>query len=424
MTAVGYCYRCGTQLSQTARFCGSCGAPRVLDRPASQTTHTPPAALAPPPGGGVAPPPAGYAVPTPPAEYAPPPPPPPSSSSSGSGPPPAGTPESDQQRRWLPIVSAVIALLLVVGATAAVIIATSNGGSVHQATVITAASSGSVAAGISRLSSGASGAASAASRSAGGNAGREPSAAPSQPPLSRYHSSQFSAEIPVGWHVEENVAQKSGYVESKWRNPASPNDSVLIDASPARHLPLREDALPVHEALRNEAGYREIFYGAGDLSSVGSWKWVFSISGDQRVDYFFERCDTGFGVLGSTSPGRFGRLQATFRAVAQSVRAPCGAPGVGANTASSGGWPSGFDGYTVALASDTVSANAVNAARRARSAGLSDVGVLQSSAYSSLTPGYWFVFSGVYSSTSAAQDDVHAAVAAGFSDAYVRRVAR
>jgi hypothetical protein len=92
-------------------------------------------------------------------------------------------------------------------------------------------------------------------------------------------------------------------------------------------------------------------------------------------------------------------------------------------SSSAGGWPAGFHGYTVALASDVVHSNAVNAAATARSAGLRQVGVLQSSRYSSLRPGYWFVYSGVYRDIPAAQREVTRARDAGFSDAYVRMVA-
>jgi hypothetical protein len=89
-----------------------------------------------------------------------------------------------------------------------------------------------------------------------------------------------------------------------------------------------------------------------------------------------------------------------------------------------GGWPAAFAGYTVALASDVARSDAVGAAAKARSAGLDGVGVLWSTRYASLRPGYWFVFSGVYSTQTEAQRVVSRAVSAGFADAYVRRVAK
>lgn len=89
-------------------------------------------------------------------------------------------------------------------------------------------------------------------------------------------------------------------------------------------------------------------------------------------------------------------------------------------------WPAGTDGYTVVLASVLASQGRAAAdaqAARARAAGLPQVGVLESSSYSSLRPGYWVVFSGVYSSEAQARAAAPAARAKGFPDAYPRRVA-
>jgi len=74
-------------------------------------------------------------------------------------------------------------------------------------------------------------------------------------------------------------------------------------------------------------------------------------------------------------------------------------------------WPVGQDGWTIALASLPQKGGRAPALARARSArmkGLTSVGVLDSSRYASLHPGYWIVFSGVYGSeaeaTSALED--------------------
>jgi hypothetical protein len=74
-------------------------------------------------------------------------------------------------------------------------------------------------------------------------------------------------------------------------------------------------------------------------------------------------------------------------------------------------WPVEQEGWTIALASlpqTSGRAPALGRARTARAKGLPQVGVLDSSRYASLHPGYWIVFSGVYSSeaeaTSALED--------------------
>jgi hypothetical protein len=61
-------------------------------------------------------------------------------------------------------------------------------------------------------------------------------------------------------------------------------------------------------------------------------------------------------------------------------------------------WPS-RDGYTIVLAALPTTLGAKAARGRALAAtrsGVPDVGVLASSRYASLHPGYWIVFSGVY----------------------------
>jgi hypothetical protein len=90
-------------------------------------------------------------------------------------------------------------------------------------------------------------------------------------------------------------------------------------------------------------------------------------------------------------------------------------------------WPTGKSGYTTVLESLPVAAGrdaAVARARQAKRNGLKDVGVLVSSQFSSLHPGYYVVFSGVYASGSAAAASLSTAHARGFPDAYQTRVTR
>jgi hypothetical protein len=88
-------------------------------------------------------------------------------------------------------------------------------------------------------------------------------------------------------------------------------------------------------------------------------------------------------------------------------------------------WPAGLGGFTVVL----LSAPAPNGqghpeavARRAARAGLQQVGVLDSSNYSSLHPGYYIVFAGIYGGDSDAATALETVRARGFGGAYVARV--
>jgi cell division septation protein DedD len=87
-------------------------------------------------------------------------------------------------------------------------------------------------------------------------------------------------------------------------------------------------------------------------------------------------------------------------------------------------WPT-RDGYTVILQSIPAGAgrtNAVRTAKQALSAGLPQVGVLDSAQYSSLHPGYYVVFTGIYATNGEASAHVSDARSAGFGAAYVRPI--
>jgi hypothetical protein len=86
--------------------------------------------------------------------------------------------------------------------------------------------------------------------------------------------------------------------------------------------------------------------------------------------------------------------------------------------AASGDWPGG-SGYTVILASLSSETQARSQQAQATSAGL-DAGVLYSSNFRSLRPGYWVVFSGVFSSQGDAVRRTSRAKSLGYATAYPR----
>jgi len=89
-------------------------------------------------------------------------------------------------------------------------------------------------------------------------------------------------------------------------------------------------------------------------------------------------------------------------------------------------WPS-RNGWTVVLESLPAKGGQGPAAEKARSAatsGLPEVGVLDSSQYSSLHPGYLVVFSGVYDTKAEADSASRTAHSRGFGGAYSRPITR
>src|SRR5581483_579124 len=97
-------------------------------------------------------------------------------------------------------------------------------------------------------------------------------------------------------------------------------------------------------------------------------------------------------------------------------------PGISAGLAV---WPAAGTAYTDVLESVPLSSGraiALARARAAKAAGLPKAGVLVSADYTSLHPGYYVVFSGVYPTPAAAASALAAAHVRGFPDAYVARV--
>jgi len=89
-----------------------------------------------------------------------------------------------------------------------------------------------------------------------------------------------------------------------------------------------------------------------------------------------------------------------------------------------GDWPAGQEGWTITLSSLPQTGGKEAALARARQAtrrGLPAVGVLDSSRYASLHPGYWVVFTGIYT-TEAEATSVLEAARAVTRTASVRRI--
>lgn len=93
---------------------------------------------------------------------------------------------------------------------------------------------------------------------------------------------------------------------------------------------------------------------------------------------------------------------------------------------SAGGWPVGQTGWAVILASKSQSqfqeSDAQAVASEAATAGVPMTGVLDSSQFPSLNPGYWAVFSGPYATKDEAQSAATTIQGQGYPDAYARQV--
>jgi hypothetical protein len=87
-------------------------------------------------------------------------------------------------------------------------------------------------------------------------------------------------------------------------------------------------------------------------------------------------------------------------------------------------WPPGKNGWTIVLSSIPQSSGrpaAANVARNALSAGLTDVGIIDSSQFSSLHTGYYVVFTGIYDTENEARAGLDTAQGS-YPQSYVRQI--
>lgn len=90
-------------------------------------------------------------------------------------------------------------------------------------------------------------------------------------------------------------------------------------------------------------------------------------------------------------------------------------------------WPKNANGWTIVLTSYPKATGRLDALAKASEAagkGLAQVGVIDSSRFASLQPGYFVVFTGIYGSQVDADTAVPTVRAAGFAGAYSRQIAR
>jgi hypothetical protein len=131
--------------------------------------------------------------------------------------------------------------------------------------------------------------------------------------------------------------------------------------------------------------------------------------------------NTGTGPTSPPPPSPSGTGSGTVPTTAPTApQPPPPPPATGTITS----WPAGQNGWTIVLASIPQSAGraaAIAEARKAIAKGLSQVGVLNSSQFSSLHSGYFVVFSGVYTSESEAKAALSTAKSS-YPQAYARQI--
>jgi hypothetical protein len=201
---------------------------------------------------------------------------------------------------------------------------------------------------------------------------------------------------------------------------------------------LRLPPLTGRVASMRRGWLRRLGWYPGDWIWVGLPTLVVAVAGAAVAIALTDDSSPSHG--GTTIVASSNRLprSATLPSVAPSASLPSApeqgarAPGTNATATTAGQngkvtWPVTRDGWTIVLVSYPLARGRgapLQTARRAAGLGLPEVGVLESSDFSSLHPGYAIVFSGIYSSRSDAEAALTSARSTGFGTAYTREISR
>lgn len=130
--------------------------------------------------------------------------------------------------------------------------------------------------------------------------------------------------MPAGWTQDEDDEDNGDRLTNRWRSPQDPDVYVLVDAqAPKAPGTPAENAESVRAQTSQTDGYQELEFTPITLAGEPALRWQFDLPGDRRVDYFFNRCDTSFAVLGVAAHDDFAEFEGAFHQVAESVKAKC-----------------------------------------------------------------------------------------------------
>jgi hypothetical protein len=156
----------------------------------------------------------------------------------------------------------------------------------------------------------------------GGSAAEQSTAArpESKPPL--YHEKEYDAE--TGWIQESSDRKVGSYLESVWHDPASFSSKLIIDSRPATGAP---PPMVAAELVRAQANwlpkYRERSLKRVKLGKRSAVRLAFFAAGEDRIEYFFEECDTSIVFRGSTVSIAYEPFSSFYGVVASRVKAVC-----------------------------------------------------------------------------------------------------
>lgn len=217
-------------------------------------------------------------------------------------------------------------------------------------------------------------------------------------------------------------------------DPSRPVDAAAAPVPDAGGTGTVDDTQPAADGVDDIGGLEQSGVAPGSTTTPGEQ--IPTITPDAGLD------DTeGTETVPSTTPGdastvtvdQFGNpCDAGTTTTDTTATTPTTTTGTGTTTTgptgttadTSGGWPEGRDGWTVIVFGYPGDEQRARASAADLQEDGFDAGVLDSSQYSSLCPGFWVVFSGVFADRSSAERRERELARAGYAGVFVREIRR
>ncbi len=167
----------------------------------------------------------------------------------------------------------------------------------------------------------ASPAAAVSSQSTSSAAAASPHQTSSAPSAYRYTRTGYTIAIPSKWTPTQRDVPEGNFASSVWTAPSGA--TITVDVVAGETTPPADKAAQVQAALSGSSGYTQIASGPSAVDNGTAFRWLFDISGDERVDYFLNQCSTGIAVLGSSPLARFAGYRSLFAGAADSLQFTC-----------------------------------------------------------------------------------------------------
>jgi hypothetical protein len=150
-------------------------------------------------------------------------------------------------------------------------------------------------------------------------------------PRTTFERSTFRFTLPSSWKGEDRdkpYYEPSGalsYIQSTWHPSFDPATEMKVDYTEHVSASAPRSAHDLRaEYFLGRPQYQEIDWRPATVAGRSAWRWEYLWRNRHKVDYFVKNdCNTGYAVLGSTTPGNWDRYVKTFEQAVDTLEPSC-----------------------------------------------------------------------------------------------------